>query len=37
MIFVMYIPTGVDPKLLESEIRGKLKKSDGAKVDVDVV
>src|SRR5437762_9985960 len=37
MIFVMYIPTGVDPRRLESEIRGKLKKSDGAKVDVDVV
>src|SRR5438874_6009268 len=37
MVFVMYIPTGVDPRRLESEIRGKLKKSDGAKVDVDVV
>src|SRR5689334_19096210 len=37
MVFVMYIPVGVDPRVLESEIRGKLKKSDGAKVDVDVV
>src|SRR5436305_13220847 len=37
MIFVMYIPTGVDSRRLESEMRGKLKKSDGAKVDVDVV
>ena len=37
MVFVMYIPTGVDPRRLESEIRGKLKKSDGAKVDVVVV
>jgi len=37
MVFVMYIPTGVDPRVLESEIRGKLKRSDGAKVDVDVV
>jgi hypothetical protein len=37
MVFLMYIPTGVDPRLLESEIRGKLKKSDVAKIDVDVV
>src|SRR5438128_1981797 len=37
MILVMYIPTGVDPIRRESELRGKLKKSDGAKVDVDVV
>jgi hypothetical protein len=37
MVFLMYIPTGVDPRLLESEIRAKLKKSDIAKIDVDVV
>jgi hypothetical protein len=37
MVFLMYIPTGVDPRLLESEMRAKLKKSDIAKIDVDVV
>jgi hypothetical protein len=37
MVFLMYIPTGIDPRLLESEIRGKLKKSDIAKIDVEVV
>src|SRR5438105_12227291 len=37
MVFVMYIPTGADPRRWESEIRGKLKQPHGAKVDVDVV
>src|SRR6476646_10691088 len=37
MVFVMYIPAKVDPRVLESEIRAKFKKSDGAKIDVDVV
>jgi len=37
MVFVMYIPAKVDPRVLESEIRSKFKKSDGAKIDVDVV
>ena len=37
MVFLMYIPTGVDPRQLESEMRSKLKKSDGARIDVDVV
>jgi hypothetical protein len=37
MVFLMYIPTGVDPRQLESEIRAKLKKTDIAKIDVDVV
>src|SRR5881227_2389388 len=37
MVFVMYIPTGVDPRKLEAEMRTKLKKSDTSKIDVDVV
>jgi hypothetical protein len=37
MVFHMYIPSGVDPRLLEAEMRGKLKKPNGAKIDVDVV
>jgi hypothetical protein len=37
MVFLMYIPTGVDPRQLEAEIRAKLKKTDIAKLDVDVV
>ena len=37
MVFLMYIPAGIDPRQLESEMRGKFKKSDGAKIDVDVV
>jgi hypothetical protein len=37
MVFVLYIPAGVDPKKLEEEIRAKLKKSDTSKIDVEVV
>jgi hypothetical protein len=37
MVFLMYIPAGIDPRQLESEMRAKFKKSDGAKIDVDVV
>ena len=36
MVFLMYIPAGVDPRQLEAEMRGKFRKSDGAKIDVDV-
>ena len=36
MVFLMYIPTGIDPKILESEMRSKLKKSDIAKLDVEI-
>jgi hypothetical protein len=36
MVFLMYIPTGVDPRHLESEMRAKLKKSDISKIDVEV-
>jgi hypothetical protein len=37
MVFVLYIPAGVDPRKLEGEIRAKIKKSDASKIDVDVV
>jgi hypothetical protein len=37
MVFLLYIPAGVDPKNLEAEVRSKLRKSDVSKIDVDVV
>jgi hypothetical protein len=37
MVFVLYIPAGIDPKKLEAEMRSKLKKSDASKIDIDVV
>jgi hypothetical protein len=37
MVFVLYIPAGVDPRKLEAEVRAKLRKYDVAKIDVDVV
>ena len=37
MVFLLYIPAGVDPRNLEAEVRSKLKKSDVSKIDVDVV
>jgi hypothetical protein len=37
MVFLLYIPAGVDPKNLEAEVRSKLRKSDVTKIDVDVV
>ena len=37
MVFLLYIPAGVDPKILEAEVRSKLRKSDVSKIDVDVV
>jgi hypothetical protein len=37
MVFLLYIPAGVDPKVLEAEVRSKLRKSDVSKIDVDVV
>src|SRR6266550_5306138 len=37
MVFLLYIPSGVDPKVLEAEVRSKLRKSDVSKIDVDVV
>ena len=37
MVFLLYIPAGIDPKKLEAEMRTKLKKSDASKIDIDVV
>ena len=37
MVFILYIPAGIDPRKLEAEMRTKLKKSDTSKIDVDVV
>jgi hypothetical protein len=37
MVFLLYIPAGVDPRILEAEVRSKLRKSDVSKIDVDVV
>src|SRR6266550_3363922 len=37
MVFLLYIPSGVDPRILEAEVRSKLRKSDVSKIDVDVV
>jgi hypothetical protein len=36
MVFLLYIPAGVDPKKLEAEMRTKLKKSDAPKINIDV-
>jgi hypothetical protein len=36
-VFLLYIPSGVDPRKLEAEVRAKLRKSDVSKIDVDVV
>lgn len=37
MVFLLYIPSGVDPRELEAEVREKLRKNRVAKIDVDVV
>src|SRR5215475_405770 len=37
MVFVLYIPAGVDPRKLEQEVRASLRKTDIAKISVDVV
>lgn len=37
MVFLLYIPTGVDPKQLEDEVRSKLQKTRVSKITVDVV
>src|SRR6266496_4420053 len=37
MVFLLYIPTGVDPGELEAEVRSKLRKNHVTKIDVDVV
>ncbi len=37
MVFLLYIPAGVDPVKLENEMRTKLKKSDASKINIDVI
>jgi hypothetical protein len=37
MVFLLYIPSGVDPRQLEAEVRSSLKKHQVSKINVDVV
>jgi hypothetical protein len=37
MVFLLYIPTGVDPRQLEAEVRSRLKRNHVSKITVDVV
>jgi hypothetical protein len=37
MVFLLYIPTGVDPRQLEAEVRSRLRKNRVSKITVDVV
>jgi hypothetical protein len=37
MVFLLYIPSGVDPRQLEAEVRSSLKKHHVSKINVDVV
>jgi hypothetical protein len=37
MVFLLYIPSGVDPRQLEAEVRSSLKKHNVSKINVDVV
>src|SRR5882672_12362067 len=37
MVFLLYIPSGVDPRKLEAEVRSSLKKHNVSKITVDVV
>jgi hypothetical protein len=37
MIFLLYIPSGIDPRQLEAEVRASLKKHNVSKINVDVV
>src|SRR2546425_13042633 len=37
MVFLLYIPSGVDPMQLEAEVRSSLKKHNVSKITVDVV
>jgi hypothetical protein len=37
MVFLLYIPSGVDPMQLETEVRSSLKKHNVSKINVDVV
>jgi hypothetical protein len=37
MVFLLYIPSGIDPMQLEAEVRSSLKKHNVSKINVDVV
>jgi hypothetical protein len=37
MVFLLYLPNGVDPRLLEHEVRSKLRKNNVSKITVDLV
>ena len=37
MVFLLYLPTGVDPTHLEHEVRAKLRKNQVSKITVDVI
>ena len=37
MVFLLYIPNGVDPGKLEDEVRTRLRKNDVSKIAVDVI
>src|SRR5213594_64765 len=37
MVFLLYLPTGVDPTVLEHEVRSKLRKNQVSKITVDVI
>jgi hypothetical protein len=37
MVFLLYIPAGVDPNVLREEVRSKLRKNNVSKITVDVV
>jgi hypothetical protein len=37
MVFLLYIPSGIDPQELETEVRAKLRKNHVSKIAVDVV
>jgi MFS family permease len=37
MVFLLYLPSGVDPTRLEHEVRSKLRKNNVSKINVDVV
>jgi hypothetical protein len=37
MVFLLYIPSGIDPRQLEAEVRSSLKKHHVSKINVDVV
>ncbi len=37
MVFLMLVPSGLDPKQLEADVRAKLPQPDDARIDIDEV